>query len=66
MNWEAEIAEAKARVEEAREEIKRSGEDKFDLKGCNAYLNNLLALKKEELARTAPAGRNDVFRGYLC
>ena len=60
MNWEAEIAEAKARIAKAEKDLDQGHGDIELVKGCLAYLTQVLASRDNELARTAQAGRNAV------
>ena len=60
MDWDSEIKDAKARVDEARVAY-RNGVDISYYNGEVAILTQLLVSRDNELARAAPAGRNSRF-----
>ena len=61
MDWDSEIKDAKARVDEARVAYRNGGVDISYYNGEVAILTQLLVSRDNELARAAPAGRNAFF-----
>jgi len=60
MNWDSRIETAEADYAQAKKDLADGRGDIELVKGCLAYLTSLVNSRDHELARTAPAGRNDV------
>ena len=58
MNIDEQIEEARVAVKEAREAIRKDGVDKYKLEKCLDTYKELVELKKQSLALTAPSGKN--------